>query len=483
MAPPQPRTEWFWRDRLSMRPEPLDAPAAAAGASEAGVEERVAATFEAAADRPPGSLEPEIVLLAGLGPDAVPFIREWIDAPERTARFLAAAALGRIGGPLVQEPLLLMLRDEWSAPPVLAADCLMEIAEPWTLPRLVKTLGPYSADYNPYLMVRVKAARTLIRHGCYSGVPFLIKILKENTPAEDPLREWDEDSRMAWFKEEALAGLSALTGDTFGFGVDSPRPVQAEAALRFEKWWLDNHLRLWENAPAIEDPLLSAQIKSLVEGLSSFQVRNKDGAHYILSKLGPPVFPWLEQALDRDSFYIKFHTLGIIADIAPVAGSRSGEWADAVSRLLNDSNSAVRSQACRTLGFIGRESSIALLESVMGDPDSDVRLKAVEAVGRIGGVRASRCLEGLLATVPEGQLRVEVLAALVRSSGAHIEDLADILLDDDIARQEWALQKVIDLTGSDFDFPLAGPAEERRASARIIAGHLASTHRAGAQDE
>jgi hypothetical protein len=252
--------------------------------------------------------------------------------------------------------------------------------------------------------------------------------------------------------------------------------------MRFEEWWLDNRLRLWEEAPAIEDPLLIKQIESLIEGLASFQVRNKDCAHYILKMMGPPVFPWLERALERDSFYIRFHTLGVIADIAPAAGSRSGRWADVVGRVLTESNSAVCAQACRALGYIGRESSIALLEGMMGDADSDVRLKAVEAVGRIGGPRAERCLEGLLATVPEGQLRVEILAALARSSGAHIDDLVNILLDDDIARQEWALQKVIDLTGSDFDFPLGGPAEKRLDSARIIASKIAGARCAGAED-
>lgn len=449
--------EWFWRDRLCVRPEPL-----AAIVPLPNLDTEVSQIFDEIGSRPPGTLEKEIAALSALGEQAIPFIAERTRSAERSLRYAAATALGRIDSPHTQEPLLVLLRDEWSTVAILAADILTEKGKPWTLPRMIKTIGPFPVDFNPVLMVRVKAAAALIGHHNYSGVPFLIKILKENTPAEEPKRDWYETQRLAWEKEEALEVLSSLSGDTFGFVIDSPRPRQAEAALRFERWWHEAADSFWARTPALEDPLLVAEIEEMIAALSTFQIRNKDCAQYMLRMLGPPVLPFLVTALTDDDitesdFYVKFHALDIIAELAPVAVRRAADLSASVGACLKDRSPAIRAQACRTLGRLGRASSLPFLEQVLGDGDSDVRLKAVEAIGLIGGFESERCLTDLLANTMQGQLRTEILAALVRFSSRHVDGLLTELLSHDPSRQEWALQKVIDLTGDDFGFRLGDP--------------------------
>jgi len=470
-TPKEPRVQWFWRDRLSLRPQPLPLPPDRPGTRRTAEE-----IFERSANRPPASLNSEISALAALGASAVPLLRERIDDSERNIRFLAVAALGRMGGPHTREPLLLALRDEWSATAVVAADCVAEDAagkrDLWIIPRLIKTLGPFPIDFNPHLMVRVKAARALLNFGNYSGTPFLIKILKDNTPAEDPRREWFKTTQLAWIKEESLDILSEVVGEDFGFRIDAPPVNQAEAARKFEKWWIHNRLRLWANAPPLDDPLLAQEINDIINGLNAYQIRNKDCAQYMLRMLGPPVFPYLAKALSNDDFYIRFHALDIISELAHLSGRQSGSWSDPVQKSLKDEHPAVRAQACRALGLLGQNSSIPYLEELLSDADGDVRLKAVEALGSIGGQKAEKCLEDLFSNTPPGQLRVEILAALARHQPDRIHDLVNVLLTEDPVQQDWALQKVISLTGKDFDFPLSGSREERERAAASISRAL-----------
>ncbi len=466
------RQQWYWRDRLSVRPKKLSPPAAPAG-----IAKQIDTLFVDAEGVAPNALEDRIAALTAIGKPAIPFLADRAENGAKTARFLAASALGRIGGAHAQEPLLHLLRDKWSTSAIIAADSLAEAGEPWIIPRLVKTLGPYPVEYNPWLMVRVKAACGLIRLGNLAGVPFLIAILKENTPAEGGVRRWDKTQRLAWEKEVALSALAGMTGDTFGFCVDSARPDQALAALKFERWWCQNKVRLWHGAPALTDPLLVEHVHALVDGLSSYQIRNKDGAQFVLQNLGPPVFPFLAEALNSDSYYVKYHVLGTIGAIAELAGDHSENWSGKTAACLGDKRGAIRSQACATLGQLGRVSSVSPLRKLFYDPDGDVRLKAVEAVGLIGGTEGTSALRIFLSEAEPGQLRVEILAALARLSPDDVDAFVAEFLADAPSRQDWALQKVIAITGSDFSFPLGGPVAERRTAAAKIRTAMLSLDR------
>gem|GEM_PF-7040234 len=466
--------EWFWRDRLGVRPQPLPALQRAATAGKA-----LAALFQGdLAGLAPAVRSERIASVTAHGESAIPFLCDRLGSSRpREERMLAVAALGRIGGPHIQAPLLGMLRDEWPAVAILAADILCEVGEPWIIPRLIKAIGPYPVDYNPHLMVRVKAARALLELGNYSGIPFLIKILEENTSSERLPRAWDETTRMAWFKEDALETLSGLTGSSYGFLIDAPRQHQAAAAERFSQWWKDNCIALWRAAPFLDDPLLVAEIEEVITGLASFQIRNKDGSNYILRMLGPPVFPFLADALRSPEFFVRFHTLQIVGELAPLAGDAAELWVQAVTSCLKDRAPVIRAQTCHALGSLRHRESLSSLERLLDDPDGDVRLKAADAIGRIGGRIAESTLTSRIERLEPGQLRSEVAAALVRISVSHVEILLDELRSEDLGRQDWALQKVIDLTGDDFDFPLEGALESRQGAIKKIGEALQSLER------
>lgn len=464
--------EWFWRDRLSIRPVPV--PVETPSREDVDL---MTALFNRLEEETPASLEEEIALLAEKGEKAVALLAEKLGDPNQTARFLAAAALGRIDHPATAEPLLKAIEDVWLAVAGVAAECLIEKKEPWTMPRLIKCIGPYPVDFNRHLIVRAKVAAGLLDLGNYSGVPFLIKILKENTPAEELRRAWDETPRMAWEKEVALGALAALAGDDFNYQIDGSRPAQAAAALEFEAWWLANRVRLWEEAPDLDDPLLTGEIELIVSELSTFQMRNKDGAQFMLRMLGPPVFPHLAAAISHENQYIAFHTLDVISQIAPLAGSRAAAWGVKLTGCLADARPLIRSQACRALGALGTGTTAADLAPLLKDSDPDVALSAAFALGRIGGGDAAACLEKALNGLEPGQLFVEITAALIRIGPGREDLLLRELLNDDLTRQESALQKVIELTGDDFSFQLGGPVEENRQAVERMGAALRGMER------
>ena len=466
-SPGGEKGEWFWRDRLAIRPVPLPATNPSREAADL-----VASIFSRLDRETPATLEDEIAALAEKGEEAAVLLAGKILDPDDTARFLAAAALGRIDHPTATEPLLLAIRDSWAAVAGLATDGLLEGKEPWILPRLIKSIGPYPVDFNPHLIVRTKIAAGLIDYGNYSGIPFLLKVLKENTPAEEGDRQWDKTRRMAWEKEVALAALTRLAGDDFSYLIDGSRPAQAEAAMKFEAWWHASRTRLWNEAPSLDDPLLLSEIEEIVAALSPFQMRNKDGAQYMLRMLGPPVFPHLKSAIRNKDRYIAFHALDVISQIAPLAGSRAPAWGRELRKCLDDERSLIRSQACRAIGALGQGVAAADLSPLLEDGDPDVALSAAFALGRIGGPDARAILEKKLSSMEPGQLRIEISAALIRIDPGRENLLLEPLLSSDLFSQEWALQKVIDLTGNDFSFSLGGSIEERKPSVDGIAAAL-----------
>ena len=68
--------------------------------------------------------------------------------------------------------------------------------------------------------------------------------------------------------------------------------------------------------------------------------------------------------------------------------------------------------AAVALGNIGGETDIPVLERALRDPEPLVRGHAAWALGRIGGDRARRALEGAAIQEPDGEVRREIQAAL-----------------------------------------------------------------------
>lgn len=464
--------EWFWRDRLSIRPEPL--PSLDVPLEIRGKVERILARLR---EQPLADSESAVEELTAVGPSVVDLLAPHIKDEDRTVRLTVVSALGRLGGSRSLEPLCGALYGSWDAASVMASFALEEWAEPWIIPRLIKAIGPYPVDFNPHLMVRVKAACVLLKLGNYSGIPFLIKILKGNTPAQDPDEDWIPTTRLAWEKEEAFKALQAFTGEDFDFSVDATLARQARSAQGFEAWWLARRIEYWSRAPKIEDKLLCAKVNDLIKGLASYQARNADGARYCLKLLGPPVFPFLMEAARKGDFYAKFHSLDLIADLSHLAPDRRAEWALEVADALKDDAPAVRMKAAKALGLLGQEISLPLLEGALNDEDGDVRLTAAGAMGFIGGARACRILEGVLRKDIPAIMAVEVKAALARISPDYIDLFCGELLHEDSQRQEWASQKLIDLTGEDFGFVVGVASEERSLVVERIRDSMAKRPR------
>jgi HEAT repeat protein len=454
----EPREEWFWYERLSRRPEPF--PERSVSADLAG---RVRSELERLRGTPPAEVDEAAGRLKALGPGTIPILHEFLLDEDRTVRWAAVLALGRLKREESLPPLLGVLRDEWDALAVMAAAYADAFPEPWIIPRLIKVVGPFPVDYNPHLVVRVKAAGTLVRMGSYGAVPFLIKLLRENTAARvpEPDREWAPTTRLAWEKEEILAILKGLTGTDHGFSVDGSRKLQAEAAMKFETWWRANRDRLWQEAPRLDDPLLVRSIRNIVKGLSSFQARNVDGARYCLKMLGPPVFPFLEEAITSDNFYERFHAIEIAGELKPCTPDQGEAWTRAVAAALEDQAPAVRMKAAAALGHLGHPAALPALNRALADVDQDVCLCAVDALGRIGTPDAEKRLLSLLEQSLSGQMGVEVKAALARIAPAHREPFLQVFLSDDPKEQDYALQKLIDLLGEDFGFTIGAPRAQR----------------------
>jgi HEAT repeat protein len=469
----KPREEWFWFKRLSHRPEPF--PESPFSADLVDLKEDALKSLRG---KTPAEVDAVADRLAERGPEAIPLLKEFLLSEDRTVRWATVLALGRMKRKESLSSLLGSLRDEWNALAIMATSYVEAFTEPWIIPRLIKTVGPFPVDYNPHVVVRVKAAGILIGMGNYGAVPFLIKLLRENTPAavSEPDREWAPTTRLAWEKEETLTILKRLTGTDFGFSVDGSRIRQAESALKFEAWWEANQDRLWQEAPRLDDPLLARTIRSIVQGLSSFQARNVDGARYCLKMLGPPVFPYLAEALASNNFYERFHALEIIAELKPHSEDQVQAWSKAVAAALKDQAPAVRMKAAAALGHLGHRSCLPSLDKALADPDHDVCLRAVDALGRIGGKDAEKRLVALLAESLSAQMEVEVKAALVRIAPEHADSYLEVFLSDDAKEQDYALQKLIDLLGEDFGFLIGSPPEERRMAVGRIQAGLETLH-------
>ncbi|MEW6744148.1 MAG: HEAT repeat domain-containing protein [Planctomycetota bacterium] len=470
--PAPPEGEWYFRDLLAVGPVPLPAPQASGAlfnlleqwagrdAIDAGViiEQLAASTDEAA--------------LAQL--------RAGLRHHDASVRYASCAALGRRREEAVAALLMEALRDERQEIALLALEGIIAQDQSWTLPRVIKCYGMH--DNNPHLIVRVTAAARLIDKGIYAGVPLLIKVLKENTPiADEKNREWDRTDRIAWEKEVAIAALSRLATSDFGFHQDGPIPQQVAAIRSIEDWWDRERSRLWERTPPWSDRQLARVIDQIIGGLAAFQLRHVDNARFLLEHLGPPAGERLVEAALGGSFYIRFHSLEVLAALAPAARqAQRSSWAQVLVPLLEDSEPAVRQQAALTVGALGGARAVGELLGHLGDADPGVQRSVALALGRIGSPGARSRLQEQLATVGLlAEVRVALLGALAATGEREAAEQFLAGLDDsEETVRQGTLDTLLAITGDDFGLRAAvaeesggGPlAEARDRALRALLG-------------
>lgn len=93
---------------------------------------------------------------------------------------------------------------------------------------------------HPDLEVRVECAAAALGAGRTQVVPFLVRVLRELTPAGSPeTRDWEPQTNMAWSKSRAAEALSRAAGVELRFSPDASVSDQMAAAEELERLLAD----------------------------------------------------------------------------------------------------------------------------------------------------------------------------------------------------------------------------------------------------
>jgi HEAT repeat protein len=331
------------------------------------------------------------VILAGIGPAALPALIHHLEDPQEHVRAVAAATLGRLRAREAVPLLVPLARDPGDTVRQAVAEALGGIADAgpasgrarrklrrltgnaesgprwllWWRPRApappadptglaVSTLMAALEDGS--VAVRVQAAVSLGQIGpaAAAAQPNLVPLLPEG---DEALRCAAAEAlgRLA-VGGRAVAALAALLDD-------ASAPVRAAAARA---------LGGLKGAAAPAVSALAARLQDTEESV-------RTAAAEAIARIG---------------------TLGEDATLAVVAG-------------LNDRDNLVRARAAEALGAIGapaQEAAPALVE-VLQDDNDVVRARAVEALGKFGGAAADVAVPGLVRALRDPDSWVSALAA------------------------------------------------------------------------
>jgi HEAT repeat protein len=80
-------------------------------------------------------------------------------------------------------------------------------------------------------------------------------------------------------------------------------------------------------------------------------------------------------------------------------------------RIINHANPQLRAKAVLGLGILQDPQDLASIEAALSDPDTDVRLAAIDALRRIARAGHEPALESIVASVVEGENQIQRAAA------------------------------------------------------------------------
>lgn len=163
----------------------------------------------------------------------------------------AAIVLARTRDPLCYEILLQRLEDRVAgaerasdAGDVIAAAALGRLRNVRELGKRLEDLV-VGAKVHPDLEVRVECAAALLEYKRTKGIGFLLKVLREATPAADETkRDWTPTPHMAWPKSRAAAALSKFLEVPCTFRPDGSVQHQLDEAAKLEELWREKKRRL-----------------------------------------------------------------------------------------------------------------------------------------------------------------------------------------------------------------------------------------------
>jgi hypothetical protein len=384
-----------------------------------------------------------------------------------SARMDALAALVAAKDPAAPATLLAALDDSQIAVAAEAARLLGESGCLAALPRLLLGLGPYPVDYDVEPAVRCADSAALARLGSPAGIPFILTVLAELTPLQlsDTALPFPRTERVVYLQELALPGLVALAGSDFGYVPGAPVPDRERALRAAQAWWDENRVALWSAAPA-DDPAIAARVRLVLAHLSAYQLRQVDGARFVLANLGPNVLPLLAESLSSPDTYVRVHVLEVMERIAPNCDSKARvRLANlAATPLLQDTTVAVACQAAAACGAAGVADQLLVALEQRREPA--VTVAVLDALGRTGLPAARDALAAFAAgpraaqLSPDGRVALEA-ARLAADPTRDPSDFLAVLDSPDTELAFAALQRLMTLTGDDYGLDPTQPPELR----------------------
>ncbi|MFH1381313.1 MAG: HEAT repeat domain-containing protein [Chloroflexota bacterium] len=168
---------------------------------------------------------------------------------------------------------------------------------------------------------------------------------------------------------------------------DTSEEVQATAASALGKFaMLAEHNKL---RPCHTTKIETALLNVFNNKAKPIEVRRR-----ALEAMAPLSLPEVKAAIE-EAYQSEQPRLQISA-IYAMGKSCDPSWLNILFRELSNPDSEVRYEAAHACGELEEEAALPLLIPMAIDPELDVQLAAIQALGKIGGTEAKKCLQRLL---------------------------------------------------------------------------------------
>jgi cyclophilin family peptidyl-prolyl cis-trans isomerase/HEAT repeat protein len=350
-----------------------------------------------------------VVLITGC-PKAPPAVSPATASQVEDARIGKLARILRAADRrLVDDDLRTLLADDDPGVRANAALALGQIADPPSLPDLVKA----ASDVTPE--VRASAAYALGLFADPSTVELLVHLAADVSP------------KVRAASAEALGRIHDAAGAAAVRGLldDPDMPVRAASALAAWKF-------------AEPEVFLDALLANLASGDATVRAASAYAAARLASAAtaptssGAPVGRLSDGGLARARATLAEHATDAEPEVRmQVARGLAFPAARAelavVGALTRDPDSGVRVNAVRSLGY-PKLSIGPYLDRAIGDPDQAVARAALEAIGKVGGPAATAMVDKLLLKFDSEWLREAALIALAHADPSRTRDVVNGML-------------------------------------------------------
>jgi len=168
---------------------------------------------------------------------------------------------------------------------------------------------------------------------------------------------------------------------------DSLEAVQAAAAIALGKFaMLAEHQKLRScHLFKIQEALL---------GVISDKSKSVEVKRHALEAAAPLSLPRVKTAIMEA--YQSHNSRLRISSIYAMGKNCDPSWLPVLLKELASADDEVRYEAAGACGELEEEAAVPHLIMLIGDPDADVQMAAIQALGKIGGTKAKECLEQCL---------------------------------------------------------------------------------------